>query len=215
MQIDRARFLLLTASLAGGGCSATASSDVVTPPTPAPTASEEVVVPETPEPDETTTEVAVSPSASATTESQPPSTTGCDNDTGAAAACSISGPPGPFCEGLTDARAACKGFKQALRGKIAAKAVSCLNAASGTLDVCGYAKSESCVTEAVRGACIQPSTFNACSPVVSTCASASWNKLTMQDCQALLSSVKDGKRAAMITCMTEGCSLESCSWSLR
>ena len=35
------------------------------------------------------------------------------------------------------------------------------------------------------------------------------------DCQRLLSSVKDGKRQAMLTCMAEGCAIDSCTWSLR
>ena len=103
----------------------------------------------------------------------------------------------------------------ALRNAVAAKAVACLNATSGTQDACDYTKSESCATEAIRTACVQPSTFNACSPVVSQCAGYSWGKLAMADCQALLSAVKDGKRKSMITCMTEGCSIESCTWMLR
>ncbi|MEZ4312738.1 MAG: hypothetical protein R3F14_32340 [Polyangiaceae bacterium] len=44
----------------------------------------------------------------------------------------MSAPPGPHCEGLSDARASCKGFKNALRAGVAAKAVACLSAGSGT-----------------------------------------------------------------------------------
>lgn len=221
MQIDRARFLLLTASLAGGGCTPV-PSDPVTPATPAPTetATEtEVVVPETPEPATTasgeTTSVATAPTT--TSEPQPPQTPQgtCDNDTGTVPACSISAPPGPFCESFTDTKAACKGYKQVLRDGVAAKAVSCVNAASRTTAVCDYQLQESCATAAIRTSCIQQSTFNQCSPIVSTCSATSYNKLTMKDCQQLLSSVKDGKRQSMVTCMAEGCSLESCTWMLR
>lgn len=90
----------------------------------------------------------------------------CDNDVGTVPACSIAAPPGPFCESFADTKASCKSYKTALRNAVAAKAVACLNATSGTQDACDYTKSESCATEAIRTACVQPSTFNACSPVV-------------------------------------------------
>ncbi|MFO0586996.1 MAG: hypothetical protein U0441_05645 [Polyangiaceae bacterium] len=221
MQIDRARFLLLTASLAGGGCSASpATTGPSAPPTPTPSGTE-MVVPEVPE---TSTELMAHDQVSALTTSTTTSddtTTSqtasgpCDNDAGTVPACSILPPPGPFCESLADTKAYCKTFKTSLRTAIAEKAVSCLNAASKTQDICDFSKSESCASEAIRTACVQPSTFNACSPVVATCAGYSWSKLSMNDCQQLLSAVKDGKRQSMITCMTEGCSLESCTWMLR
>lgn len=220
MQIDRARFLLLTASLAGTGCSANPATSGNVAPTPTPSGSE-LVVPEVPT-SETTTEVAETTSSS--TEVEPATTTSsttttapsgaCDNDTGTVPACSISAPPGPFCESLADTKASCKGLKNVLRGGIAAKAVACLNAGSGTQAVCDFSKIETCMSTAIRSACVQPSTFSACSPVVGQCAGSSWSKLTMNDCQALLSSVKDGKRQSMITCMSEGCSIESCTWML-
>jgi hypothetical protein len=178
------------------------------------------VVPETPDTTDTTTTTsapATSSVASAEPSQTPPQTPqgACDNDAGTVPACSIAKPPGPFCESFADTKANCKSFKTALRSAVAAKAVACLNATSGTQDACDYSKSESCAAEAIRGACVQPSTFNACSPVVSQCSGYSWGKLSMGDCQAMLSAVKDGKRQSMITCMTEGCSLESCTWMLR
>lgn len=216
MQIDRARFLLLTASLAGGGC-APAAPDPATPPGPtgAPTSTEpEVVVPETPDPDPTSHETNSTPPAT-TSEPETPPASACDNDTGTVPTCSISKPPGPFCEGYNETRAACKGLKNALRDGVAAKATACLNAASGTQAICDYYLNESCVTAAIRTACIQPSTQSLCAPVVAQCGSNQWGNLSMDDCQKLLSAVKDGKRKPMITCMTEGCSLESCTWMLR
>lgn len=222
MQIDRARFLFLTASLAGGaGCSATPVQPGPGPgPGPAPTGTQ-VGVTETPQ---TATETeSLTTAAQTTVASAEPTTTSapvqppgaCDNDTGTVPSCSIAAPPGPFCESLSDTKAACKSYKSSFRGAIAAKAVACLNAASKTPAICDYQKAETCGTEAIRTACVQPSTFNACSPIVSTCAGSSWSKITMQDCQQLLSAVKDGKRQQMITCMTEGCSIESCTWMLR
>ncbi|MEZ4312737.1 MAG: hypothetical protein R3F14_32335 [Polyangiaceae bacterium] len=38
--------------------------------------------------------------------------------------------------------------------------------------------------------------------------------VVMADCQGLLSSVKDGKRREMVTCMTEVASTP-CAWQLR
>lgn len=219
MQIDRARFLLLTASLAGGGCSANPTTSGPSAP-PAPTSTEtgtEVVVAEVPE---TTTDSASDTTSTSTSQSTSSTTSQvaagpCDNDAGTVPACSIAKPPGPYCESFQDTKATCKTFKTSLRAGVAAKAVACLNAASGTPDICDFSKLEKCSSEAIRSACVQPSTFNACSPVVSACAGNSWSKLTMNDCQSLLSAVKDGKRQPMITCMTEGCSLESCTWMLR
>ncbi|MBK8254587.1 MAG: hypothetical protein IPK82_18205 [Polyangiaceae bacterium] len=219
MQIDRARFLFLTASLAGGGCSSNPPNEAATPPVPTETGTE-VVVPETTEPgttsgESTSSETTASPESTTTSAPQQPPQGVCDNDTGTVPACALSAPPGPHCEGLTEARATCKGFKNAFRAAIGAKAVSCLNATSGTQAVCDYTSLERCGAEAVRSACIQPSTFNACSQVVGQCSGFQWNKLTMNDCQAMLSAVKDGKRQSLITCMTEGCSIDSCTWSIR
>lgn len=220
MQIDRARFLLLTASLAGGGCSSNPPADPATPPAPADTGQQ--IAATDPAPDATVdveppaTTAAVDPTT--TTEEPPPPQTpagACDNDTGTVPACSVSAPPGPHCESFSDTKAACKSYKGGLRGGIAAKAVACVNAVSGTQAVCDWDISTKCGAQAIRTACIQPSTFNQCSPIVSRCAGYNWNKLTLDDCQRLLSSVKDGKRQRMITCMTEGCSIDSCIWDLR
>jgi hypothetical protein len=210
MQIDRARFLLLTASLAGGGCSSNPPSEPVTPPAPT-EAPLEVAVPETPQETSGETE---DPERDRPSQPQP-AAGGCDNDTGTVPACSIAAPPGPYCESFSDTKSSCKAYKSGLRGAIAAKAVACLNAVSGTQDVCDWNKANSCGTEAIKTACIQPSTFNQCSPVVSACAGYNWSKLGMEDCQRLLSSVKDGKRQAMLSCMSEGCSSDGCMWSLR
>ncbi len=232
MQIDRARFLFLTASLAGnaaplamGGCSAT-PTDVSAPPAPTPTGPELVVADpgQTGESTESETTLAVGDStSSSSTPSEPaplqtpqnPAPGACNNDVGTVPACSINKPPGPSCESFADTKASCKGYKSALRDAIAARAVTCLNSASGTQDICDYSKSEACASAAVRTACIQPSTFNQCSPIVAACAGSSWSKLTMQECQQLLSAVKDNKRQTMVTCMTEGCSIDSCTWMMR
>lgn len=225
MQIDRARFLFLTASLAGGGCSSNPPVDPATPPAPAETG-QELVVAETPGADTTSAsdtsdaapvETASSADPEPTASSQPAQAPSgaCDNDTGTVPACSIAKPPGPHCESFSDTKASCKAFRGGLRGAIAAKAVACLNAVSGTPDVCDWERSQKCGNAAVHTACIQPSTFNQCSPILSQCAGYAWSKLTMDDCQRLLSAVKDGQRQAMITCMSEGCSADSCMWSLR
>ncbi|MEZ4295863.1 MAG: hypothetical protein R3B70_12880 [Polyangiaceae bacterium] len=218
MEIDRARFLLLTASLAGG-CSST-PAEVVTPPAPADTG--EIVVAETGDPgttsgSETTSETAVGETTSESTTSSSSETASapCDNDTGTVGVCSVSAPPGPHCEGLSEARASCKGFKNALRAGVAAKAVACLSAGAGLRRCVTISSRRRARHRRSRTACIQPSTFNLCSPVVAQCSGYSWGKLTMADCQGLLSSVKDGKRREMVTCMTEGCSIDSCAWQLR
>ena len=216
MQIDRARFLLLTASLAGGGCSSNPPNDPVMPPNPAETGPA-IAVAVPPAETTATAEPTEEPTPRPSETPQPPQTPqgACDNDVGTAAACSLAAPPGPFCESLADNKAYCKSFKSGLKATIAAKAVDCINAASGKPEACGWDLGEKCASEAIRTACIQPSTFNQCAPLVSQCAGLQWNKLTMDDCQRLLSSVKDGKRKAMVTCMTEGCSIDSCMWSLR
>lgn len=229
MQIDRARFLLLTASLAGAagpGCSANSPEGPATPaPSTSTTATDPGALTSAPEPDPTSTDPVVAIPTSAptvdpvttaepVTTSQPSSGT-CDNDTGTIPACSIAGPPGPFCEGLTDAKAACKGYKAALRPAIAAKAVACLNAGSGKQAICDYQLLEACSTASIRTACINPSTATSCNNVVAACSGNQWGKITMNDCQSLLSAVKDGKKQSMVTCMMEGCSLDSCTWMLR
>ncbi len=217
MQIDRARFLLLTASLAGGGCSSNPPTDPAIPPTPTETGAEVAVPappirppprrrprPPSPRPPAPPRRPHRSRSPARATTTRPPSPRA----------------PSPRLQGRT-ARASRKRRRAANPTRTASAArsrrrpcsASTRRAASRT-SATGRRRRNVRPRPFARHV-FSPSTFNQCSPLVSQCASNQWNKLTIDDCQRLLSSVKDGKRQAMLTCMAEGCAIDSCTWSLR
>jgi hypothetical protein len=221
MQIDRTRFLLLTATMAGGGCGQAspgpaASAPVVAAPLvslpsgspaeaePPPEARAQAGEPEEGEygdpPDEEPLAEEGDPGA--------PGTLSC-NDVGAAPkSCASLRAPGPQCESFSYTKTRCAALAKGLRPRVAEAAIDCILARSGKPSICAFDVESVCVTTAMRRACIDASTQSACAPVVGGCRGG----LKMNDCQALLSSVAAKHHSRMITCMTEGCSIDYCTY---
>ncbi len=220
MQIDRSRFLLLTASIAGGACGSSSSSSssgaivVASPivalpssdeaassaPKPAATGKSAVVTSD----DETLAALDRSPPGSVDDGSM------CDEGGVAPTGCGTLRAPGPTCESFTDTKAMCGKLARGLRPRVAEKAVDCMLTKSGKQAVCDFNLANQCGMLAVQKACIEPSTQAACAPVVRACGGA----VQMRDCQLLLSAVTSKNRRNMISCITEGCSVDYCMYDI-
>lgn len=221
MQIDRSRFLFLTATMASGACGGAAqpgasgdpvvAAPVVTLPEEDPPAAKGGTAAHPPgQPDDAQpSEVFL-----AGLDGQPVPDLGlsaCDDGGVAPKGCSTLRAPGPQCESFMDTRDMCGKLARGLMPHVAEKAVDCLLAKSGKPSICTFDAANQCGMSAVRKAsCIEPSTQSACAPAVKACG----GRLAMKDCQALLSSVTSKNRQNMIACVTEGCSIDYCMYSI-
>lgn len=231
MQIDRSRFLMLTASIAAGGCSGGQTQPVEVPeqtvvvvaPLPMPTGSVQAPV-ESAEP--APAEEAPPPPmiAGPSDEDGPvdpadlaliqaPAT--CGNTNSKVASCTGLRPAGPTCESFLDTVEQCNGFVRGMQPRAAAKAVACLFSRSGRRDICQFDAGQKCAQEGVKAACIEPFSAQPCRTLMSNCSSNRFGKITMQQCQRALSSVKGRNRPQLITCMTESCSADFCFYALQ
>ncbi|MDI1429848.1 hypothetical protein [Polyangium sorediatum] len=221
MQIDRSRFLLLTATMASGACGGAAQPGAGDPVVAAPV----VTLPEEEKPASAVPRgVAGSPGGTGADEPSAivatldgTGVTGledlvtCDDDGVAPKGCSTLRAPGPQCESFTDTRDMCGKLAHGLKPSVAEKAVDCLLAKSGKQSICSFDAANQCGMSAVRKAsCVEPSTQSACSPAVKACG----GRLAMKECQALLSAVTSKNRQNMIACVTEGCSIDYCMYSV-
>ncbi|MBI5531751.1 MAG: hypothetical protein HY898_03475 [Deltaproteobacteria bacterium] len=231
MQIDRSRFLMLTASIAAGGCSSNPAPVVVPEQTvvviapqptapPAPTAS--AVVAADPAPDIQSGRVET---IARVTDEEPdeglqggqglaaaPAT--CGNTTGRVGSCAGLRAPGPSCESFQDTQQTCTEFASGMQPRAAEKAIACLNARSGRAAICQFNVTQVCAAEALKSVCIEPFTDAPCRAAMSNCSGMRGSKLTMQQCQRALSSVKPRNRAAVLSCISEGCAADYCFYNL-
>jgi hypothetical protein len=227
MQIDRARFLLLTASMAGGACAsspATPRSEdqplkVAAPQmTVAADPAGAAIPPPREEPPITAEEAtaAVGPTEGPAEEEEFTGRGNCDNSIGFPGDCStIRPPPGPQCESFEDTKETCGRMRANFAPRVAEKAVACLLSSSGTRRICDFGKADACAVSAIRSACVDSRTAQICKPIVDQCARMRHGQaLTMNECQAAISSVKAKARGSMISCISEGCSLDGCVYYL-
>jgi hypothetical protein len=104
----------------------------------------------------------------------------------------------------------CGKLSRGLRPRVAEAAVDCILAKSGKQSICNFEVSNQCAMAAARKACIEPKTQAACAPLVRACN----GQLAMKDCQVMLSAVASKNRGRMLTCMTEGCSVDYCMYEV-
>jgi len=224
MHIDRSKFLLLTASIAGAGCGSNSSPSaggavvvaapiVTLPDTSAPGANTATAGTST-KPGQTTgntSDEEVLAAADRTPGAAAEDTSICDDGGLAPTGCSSIRAPSSQCESFSETKSMCGKLAHGLKPKIAEKAVDCLLAKSGKQPICVFGVANDCAMAAVKKACIDPSTQASCTPLVRNCG----GRLNMRDCQSLLSAVVSSNRREMIACMTEGCSTEYCMYDVR
>jgi hypothetical protein len=222
MQIDRSKFLLLTASIAGAGCGSNASSSsggavvvaapIVSLPGPEATSSTTASSRDTNKPGQTSVQMADEETLAAAdrTPGGADDSSMCDEGGVAPTGCSTLRAPGPQCESFSDTKALCATLAKGLKPRVAEKVVDCILAKSGKQSVCDFNLAQQCSAAATKKACIDTSTQSSCAPLVRSCG----GRLDMRDCQALLSAVTTRNRKNMIACMTEGCSTDYCMYQV-
>lgn len=221
MQIDKSKFLLLTASIAGGACGSNSSSAsggaiVVAAPIVALPGPESTAI-ASPRPtstaksgqaisgdEETLAALDKTPAGSVDDSSM------CEEGGAAPTGCGTLRAPGPQCESFSDTKMMCGKLARGLRPRVAEKAVDCILAKSGKQAVCDFNLANQCAMTAMQKGCIEPSTQASCNQLVRTCGGT----LQMRDCQVLLSSVTTKNRRNMMACMTEGCSADYCMYNV-
>lgn len=209
MQIDRSRFLLLSASIAAASTGAATSCggqvsgpegpvDVATPAEVEPSAGNEPVIAEA---------VVAEPGPKGPL----------DDKTLREMCEGLEPPPGPHCESFFDTKNDCSAFIDGLEPEAAEKAVECLAARSKTEALCQYDALQDCFIVGTSNVLAEPRLQQQCSSVVNNCAGNRWARgdLTMESCGSVMAAVKDALEGEMISCMAEGCGIGSCVYRLR
>ena len=199
MQIDRSRFLLLSATIATGCSSSQAPPGDVTVATPVevqPSTGDEPVDDGRPE------ENAVSAAPSMSLQQM------CDQ---------LEPPPGPHCESFVDTKNDCSALIAGLEPDAAEKAVHCLSSRSKSEAICRYEAIQECFLIGTSTTMAEPRLQSQCAQVVKQCSGYRWARgdLTMETCGSVMAAVKDSLEGEMISCMREGCGLGHCVWRLR
>lgn len=207
MQIDRSRFLFLTASLAAAACNQPRPSGT---------------------PDTGSVDPAVSnqsgDTGSATTgqtggseavwlEIEPGTedkkqvfgSADCDNTIGRPPPCSLSA-PGPHCESFDSTLRTCQSFPEIMQARAAEAAVNCMMAASGSWEVCEWSITQTCAAAGLQATCVEPSTRPECDSISSQCGGS----LDVFTCQQALSAVKPHRMAQAASCIREFCEVSWC-----
>jgi hypothetical protein len=200
MNIDRSRFLMLTATLAAAGAAGgwvLRDQDVLAVLDPAPR------------------DIVARGQPTAPPEPLPPLPT-CDDSIGEAAACP---PIGPAAEGMCSNVAArrCADFKLSFKPRVAENAVACILRLKGN-DLCDASRANMCGHAALMVACQPPDTYtsdgagidvstavtDACDAVAAGCGQTPLSP-TKDDCRRTLAGMSEAGRAGMISCMAEHC----------
>jgi len=213
MHVDRARFLLLTASIATGSC---------TPPSgaraPASDGDVEVAPPS----------IAIDPAADEPLPNQAPTEPAVDQGepidhdarlaTRLAETCqTLKPPPGPHCESFHSTVEECEIFGRVLRPEAAERAVECLVAKSGHHDICTYEAAGQCFIVGSLAVHPEPDTTKPCTRVLSNCGSGGMHPsqdLNAMTCRTALSAVKSDRREILVSCMNESCTIGGCLYDL-
>jgi len=222
MQIDRTRFLLLTATMASGACgssspSSSSSAPVVAAPPMLLSSAEDGATsgdragkagkPGGTNQGEDPVLASLEPREGGGEVDDPSS---CDDGGSPPKGCGTLRAPGPHCESFADTQEMCSSLAHGLLPRVATRAVDCILAKSGTQAICNFDLANRCAMAAVLGACVDPSTQSMCAPAVRDCS----GRLSMKECQSLLSAVQKRNRRAMIACVSEGCSIDYCMYDV-
>jgi hypothetical protein len=205
MNIDAGSFFILVGTLAAGGAGGYFASQkhVFDAPPPAPP------------PKVTEAPSAAPPSPSIAAPAKPAAPV-CDDVAGVPGACP---PPGYSaeeggCGGLPTKR--CNDFKQAMKPKVAERAVACLNALTPA-ERCDPMRLNLCGHQSLMNACQEPEDTDrdvidaaaggvtaVCQTVLQECGAAPLGP-TLRDCRATLSGMSDLGRSKMALCMKTHC----------
>jgi hypothetical protein len=189
MQIDRTRFLLLTATIAA--CA----------PKPADTADADVNT------------VDIEPSGNDPFVVERTGSAGEPEEVDAQCKALKPG-PGPHCESFDDTVEDCAKYRAVLEPTAAEQASACLASKSGSKAICEFGVSSTCFMAGASKVSPSQESVRACLDLVSQCRHKPGADLTLPGCRAAYSAVRNEQRNALVTCFTESCSVRNCFWSL-
>lgn len=212
MQVDRSRFLLLTASLAACTTSSsptTPDTGKVDPPNSSDSSSDASG-------GATTRDASGSSGASSGVwlEIEPgtedPAQTfdpaACDNAKGAPKSCDGLSAPGPQCESFFDSQRFCEAFPRVMQPRAAEAAVDCMLAKSGTEAICDWTAWQDCAAAGMRATCIEPATRSTCMSISSACGGT----LDVFQCQQAFAATRSADAGRVASCIQEFCEVTFC-----
>lgn len=137
--------------------------------------------------------------------------TGPDPLTGPARACSqLRAPPGPHCESFDSLQDDCETIVGALVPTVAERTMQCLQAKSGTRQICDMFVTPRCAERALVHAPRRPATARPCQAVSRACG----RSVSQATCESFLSAVVPPADAQLVTCLTESCDIATCFFQL-
>jgi len=205
MQVDRSRFLFLTASLAAAACNQ--AQPAASPDTGGAQPARSGDARASGEP-----HTLGSADPSVWLEIEPgsgdqrlePGDPGCDNQVGRPSGCSLSAPPG-HCESFESTQRLCESYPEFMQPRAAEAAVDCMLAASGTDQICSGIWNQ-CTAAGIHASCIEPGTAAECETISSMCG----GHLDHFTCQQTLSAVRPVHVASVSSCIREFCEVDFC-----
>jgi hypothetical protein len=202
MQVDRSRFLLLTASLAAAACNQPAAA--LSPDTGGvdPARSKDA---DTPTRAGSSGDPAVWLEIEPGTEDRPTRADACDNTVGTPAPCALR-PPAGHCESFDMTERLCANMSTILQPRAAEAAVACMASVSGTPRLCEWDLWGECVAAGTQNSCVEASTGPECDSISSQCGGS----LDIFSCQQTLSAVRPQHRNSVASCVREFCEVSYC-----
>lgn len=210
MHVDRSRFLLLTASLAGSACNT--PGPATTPDTgsvePADDASRETGATRA-DSGSTTTGSGVWLEIEPGTEDPKEPVWGdanCNNTIGTPKSCAGLTAPGPGCESFIESQRFCEATPRFMQPRAAEATVDCMLALSGTQAICDWTAWQTCGLAGLGVTCVDPSTRSQCQSMSSSCG----GNLDVFQCQQALAAVPSSELGRVASCIRESCEVSFC-----
>lgn len=209
MDVDRSRFLLLTASLAAVACNQ--PSAVIAPDTGGDDSS--ATKPGDGEPTGAKPASGVWLEIEPGAEDRPPQLADgdCDNTVGSPRTCGgLTAPPG-HCESFDSTVQLCDAFPRFMQPRAAVAAVDCMLERSGSSGVCDWMIWEDCTRDGLEAACVDPRTFEPCTNIANFCGGG----IDIASCQSAMSAVQPQHQNHLSTCIHEFCEISFCVTDLQ
>lgn len=217
MQVDRSRFLLLTASLAASACNT--RGPAATPDTgsvePAGDEGRESDGRSEPSDEKADSDSGQAASSGVWLEIEPGTedpkepvwgTAECDNTIGTPKSCTGLAAPGPACESFSETQRFCDAFPRFLQPRAAEAAVDCMLGMSGTEAICDWSAWQTCALAGLQATCVDPASRSQCMSMSSACGGG----LDVLQCQQAFSAVPTRERNRVASCIQEFCEVSFC-----
>ncbi len=129
----------------------------------------------------------------------PAAATSCLDDSAATVAdCGAMPAPDPSCAASSTARARCAAYQASFNPRVAAVAIACMSALSGTQQ-CDPSQADTCAKSALVQACADSTVSQLCGIASTSC------KTSASECSTMLSGLNDQGKQQVAQCVAQGC----------